>query len=212
MLTKTLFLLAAVAAPVLGYEAVHCKKNATQNIVTSITSANQFCTLMTGYGVDPVAPNEGCASVFCHGPKSKLGPSMPKDYILSSHYLKTDKYVQVTGCINSNVWAQNPLDEGGQMDSHGWPYRCEGYTKFVSLIEPASGTFCIRCCKSTDKDNSICNTSISTKGCWNVVPGRYTMPDGSPCKRATQLLNAKPSKPKTKKKTPKKKTPTKPKA
>ncbi|KAF9129141.1 hypothetical protein BGX30_014057, partial [Mortierella sp. GBA39] len=85
----------------------------------------------------------------------------------------------VTGCIDSSVWGQNPTDEGGQMDSHGWPYSCQGWKKFVSLIEPASNTYCIRCCA---EDNNVdCNTSISTHGCWNVVPGLYQMADGSVC-------------------------------
>ncbi|KAF9901729.1 hypothetical protein EC991_005768 [Linnemannia zychae] len=170
-------LLAVVSA----YEPVTCQKNATQNIVTSITSADSFCTMLPGYGVYPVAPNEGCASVYCYGAASKLGPPMPKGYILSANYAVSpnNSYVQVTGCIDSSVWGQNPTDEGGQMDSHGWPYSCQGWKKFVSLIEPASNTYCIRCCS---EDNNVdCNTSISTKGCWNVIPGLYQMADGSVC-------------------------------
>ncbi|KAF9548468.1 hypothetical protein EC957_006281 [Mortierella hygrophila] len=181
---KALFIAALVAAPatVLAYEPVTCTtKNATQPIITSIDSASQFCTFMTGYGVAPVAPNEGCGAVYCYGKQTNGGLKMPDGYILSTNYLKNDtaQYVQVTGCINSAVWAQDPLDDGGQMDSHGWPYSCAGYNKFVSLLEPATNTFCIRCCMTTD--NSDCNTSISTKGCWNVVPGAYTMADGSAC-------------------------------
>ncbi|KAF9921173.1 hypothetical protein FBU30_008845 [Linnemannia zychae] len=172
-----------LASPLLAqaYEPVTCQKNATQNIVTSITSADAFCTMLPGYGVYPVAPNEGCASVYCYGPPSNLGPPMPKGYILSANYAASPNgsYVQVTGCINSSVWGQNPTDDGGQMDSHGWPYSCQGWKKFVSLIEPASNTYCIRCCS---EDNNVdCNTSISTKGCWNVVPGLYQMADGSMC-------------------------------
>ncbi len=159
MFMKTVLLLAALAAPALAYEPVTCQKNATQNIVTSVTSATEFCTMLTGYGVTPVAPNEGCASVYCYGPASKLGPPMPKGYILSANYAINTTYVQVTGCIDSSVWAQNPTDEGGQMDSHGWPYSCVGYKKFVSLIEPATNTFCLRCC--ANDDNVDCNTSKS---------------------------------------------------
>ncbi|KAF9111358.1 hypothetical protein BGX27_005027 [Mortierella sp. AM989] len=180
MFTKSILLFAALAAtPTLAYEAVYCDKNATQNIVTSITSANAFCTMLTGYGVDPVAPNEGCGSVYCYGPPSDLGPPMPEGYITSVNYVSTEHYVQVTGCLNSTVWAQNPKDEGGQMDSHGWPYSCKGYKKFVSLLEPASNTYCLRCC---DEDSSKdCNTGKSTYGCATVIPGDYTMADGSAC-------------------------------
>ncbi|KAG0294496.1 hypothetical protein BGZ96_001027 [Linnemannia gamsii] len=186
MFMKALASFALLATPLLlqvsAYEPVTCQKNATQNIITSITSANDFCTMLPGYGVYPVAPNEGCASVYCYGAASKLGPAMPKGYILSANYAVSpnNSYVQVTGCIDSSVWGQNPTDEGGQMDSHGWPYSCQGWKKFVSLIEPASNTYCIRCCS---EDNNVdCNTSISTKGCWNVVPGLYQMADGSVCK------------------------------
>jgi len=182
---KALLIAALAAAPatVLAYEPVTCTtKNATQPIITSIDSADQFCTFMTGYGVAPVAPNEGCGAVYCYGQQKNGGLKMPDGYILSTNYLKNDtaQYVQVTGCIDSAVWAQDPLDDGGQMDSHGWPYSCAGYKKFVSLLEPATNTFCIRCCMSTD--NSDCNTSVSTKGCWNIIPGAYTMADGSVCK------------------------------
>ncbi|KAG0379353.1 hypothetical protein BGX24_000769 [Mortierella sp. AD032] len=187
MFMKALASLAILASPFLSavvvqaYEPVTCQKNATQNIITSITSADSFCTMLPGYGVYPVAPNEGCASVYCYGAASKLGPPMPKGYILSANYAVSpnNSYVQVTGCIDSSVWGQTPTDEGGQMDSHGWPYSCQGWKKFVSLIEPASNTYCIRCCS---EDNNVdCNTSISTKGCWNVVPGLYQMADGSVC-------------------------------
>ncbi|KAG0327808.1 hypothetical protein BG000_000790 [Podila horticola] len=181
MLIKTLLVLVAMAAPALAYEPVTCTPiNKTRSIIASIDSADNFCTFMTGYGVNPVAPNEGCAGVYCQGTVKNGAQAMPKGYILSSNYLKNTTYVQVTGCIDSSVWAQNPLDDGGQMDSHGWPYSCVGWAKFVSLIEPATNTFCIRCC---DQDNNVdCNTSISTKGCWNVVPGLYTMADGTACK------------------------------
>ncbi|KAF9297860.1 hypothetical protein BGZ74_009622 [Mortierella antarctica] len=186
MLIKTLLVLVAMAAPALAYEPVTCTPiNKTRSIIASVDSADNFCTFMTGYGVDPVAPNEGCAGVYCHGTVKNGAQPMPKGYILSTNYLKNATYVQVTGCIDSSVWAQNPLDDGGQMDSHGWPYSCQGWAKFVSLIEPATNTFCIRCC---DKDNNVdCNTSISTKGCWNVIPGQYTMADGTACKAPANM-------------------------
>jgi hypothetical protein len=174
MFMKAAIVVFAMAAPALAYETVTCKANATQNIVTMIKDQTQFCTMLPGYGVTPVAPNEGCASVYCYGAPSSLGPPMPKGYILSANYLKTTNYTQVTGCIDSSVWGQNPMDEGGQMDSHGWPYSCQGYPKFVSLIEPATNTFCIRCCNA---DNNIdCNTS---KVCFIFV--------------AETLLNTEPS-------------------
>ena len=161
MFFKAAIVLAALAAQTLA--SPFCTANATQNTETSITNASAFCIMLTGYGAYPVALNEGCASTYCYGHASKLGPPMPKGYILSAHYATNTTYVQVTGCIDSSVWAQNPTDEGGQMDSHGWPYACQGYNKFVSLIEPATNSFCIRCCNSTD--NSVCNTSNRRSCC-----------------------------------------------
>ncbi|KAF9956519.1 hypothetical protein BGZ70_009852 [Mortierella alpina] len=185
MLLKTLLLLAAVAVPALAYEPVNCKRNDTQNlkkakhITVAITDENNFCTMLTGYGVDDVASHEGCAEVYCQGEVVDDGHPMPEGYILSSHFEKTDTYVQITGCINSEVWKHNPDDDGGQMDSHGWPFHCKNYQKFVSLLEPSTNTYCVRCCDKDD--NTDCDTSHSTAGCSKVIPGKYEMKDGSPC-------------------------------
>ncbi|CAO3570299.1 unnamed protein product [Mortierella alpina] len=197
MFLKKALLLVAAAAPLISGEKLTCTRNDTQvlkdakHITASITDANNFCTMLTGYGVKPVAENEGCGEVYCHGEVKDDGHPMPEGYILSSNYLKTPDYVQITGCINSSVWAQDPLDDGGQMDSHGWPFHCAGYKKFVSLLEPSTNTFCLRCC--VEKENVHCNTSISTHGCYNVIPGNYTMADGSECKPPTLPPGTKPS-------------------
>ncbi|KAG0057559.1 hypothetical protein BGZ83_008141 [Gryganskiella cystojenkinii] len=190
MFMKAILVVAALAAPALAYEPVTCNANASLPIVTSITSDKQFCTMLTGYGVYPVAPNEGCAGVYCYGYKGTTTPNkglqMPDNYILSVNYVQTANYTQVTGCIDSSVWGQNATDQGGQMDSHGWPYSCapgpdgRKFNKFLSLLEPATNTFCLRCCR--DDNNIDCDTSHSTKGCWNLVPGLYQMADGSACK------------------------------
>lgn len=154
MFLKATVALVALAAQALAFSTCDLPGSGTQNTTVSITNGSAFCLMLTGYGVFPVAQNEGCASSYCYGPASKLGPAMPKGYILSANYEKKSEYVQVTGCIDSSVWDQNPLDQGGQMDSHGWPYTCQGYKKFVSLIEPATNTYCIRCCNSMND----CNT------------------------------------------------------
>ncbi|KAG0335648.1 hypothetical protein BG000_007360, partial [Podila horticola] len=95
MFTKTLLFAALVAPAVLAYEPVTCSPvNATRSIITSIDSADSFCTFLTG-------------------PVKNGGLPMPKGYILSSNYARNDtnQYVQVTGCIDSSVWAQDPMDE-----------------------------------------------------------------------------------------------------
>ncbi|GJJ78185.1 hypothetical protein EMPS_10544 [Entomortierella parvispora] len=192
MFFKTIAAFATMATTVMAVtgtvdpEQVTCGiPNATRSIITSIESADQFCTMLTGYGVYPVATNEGCAGVYCYGEVENGGLPMPPGYIVSSHYVRNDsaQYVQITGCIDSTVWAQNPTDEGGQMDSHGWAYTCAGYGKFLSLLEPATNTFCIRCCNGTTQAelNDNCDTSHSTSGCWNLIPGNYTFGNNVPC-------------------------------
>ncbi|KAG0010123.1 hypothetical protein BGZ82_003674, partial [Podila clonocystis] len=80
--------------------------------------------MLTGYGVPSIASYEGCSESYCQGKIVDDGHPMPKGYILSSHYEMSDSYVQITGCINSSVWAQNSDDNGGQIDSHAWPFHC----------------------------------------------------------------------------------------
>lgn len=43
---------------------------------------------------------------------------------------------------------------------------CSGYPYYVSLIEPNTATFCIRCCETY----SDCNAGRSAYGCDRVVP------------------------------------------
>ncbi|KAG0042871.1 hypothetical protein BGZ83_012074 [Gryganskiella cystojenkinii] len=185
--------LAVSVALVQAQEVFPCNANTTRGVggtVASITDANNWCTMLTGYGLAPVATYEGCAESYCVGKVTTEAHPMPAGLILSSHYVSnaTRQYVQVTGCMDSTKWALNPTDEGGQMDSHGMPFTCTGYPKFVSLLEPATNTYCIRCCQSTD--NSDCNTSVSTAGCWNIIPGDYSMPDGSSCPLAPGAPNS----------------------
>ncbi|KAG0240975.1 hypothetical protein BGX31_001557 [Mortierella sp. GBA43] len=178
-----LLLLAAAAVPVLAEEPSNCQIPKIRNNVTAIVDENNFCTMLPPMGVSEVAPSEACATSYCVGnpaatkePKElAANPKMPKNN-------ETTGYVQITGCFDPLAWKLSPTDGGGQMDSHGWRYRCDGYGKFLSLLEPTEGQYCIRCCKGGDKDPD-CDTSHSTRGCWNLIPGQYTMPDGSNCPR-----------------------------
>ncbi|KAI1315023.1 hypothetical protein EDD11_001408 [Mortierella claussenii] len=188
MLWKTVFVLAALAAPAFAEEPSNCTRApGGYHNVTSIIDDKNFCTMLPPFGTNPVAPSEACANSYCFGDKYTANTSDylvgPKNFILSSWYTQnvSAQYTQITGCIDSAAWGLNPTDDGGQMDSHGWQYHCANAKKFVSLLEPATNTFCIRCCNGTDVDIN-CDTSHSTKGCWNLVPGQYTTPDGLACK------------------------------
>ncbi|KAG0288807.1 hypothetical protein BGZ98_004122 [Dissophora globulifera] len=179
----TLLLVAALAAPalVLAEEPATCNIPAVRYNITGIVDEKNFCTMIPAMGVQDVAPYEACALSHCVGTVPGVAantPTMPSGFIKSAHFVNnaTNGFIQITGCIDSTVLALNVTDEGGQMDSHGWQYKCAGYSKFVSLIEPATNTYCIRCC-NTDVDVN-CDTAHSTHGCWNLIPGQYTLDDG----------------------------------
>ncbi|KAF9399618.1 hypothetical protein BGX21_005921 [Mortierella sp. AD011] len=167
MTWKTLFVLATIAASAFAEEFSNCTRPAGGfHNVTEINADGSFCTMLPPYGVNNVAINEACANSYCFDGKytnSSTHLVGPSDFILSSHYVAntTNSYVQITGCIDSSKWGLSPTDEGGQMDSHGWKYTCSGYKKFLSLLEPATNTFCIRCCNGDNVD-SDCNTTGSS--------------------------------------------------
>ncbi|KAF9344027.1 hypothetical protein BGX26_004900 [Mortierella sp. AD094] len=184
---KTLIVLATIAASAFAEEASNCTRPAGGfHNVTEVNADGSFCTMLPPYGVQNVAINEACANSYCfNGKYTNTSTHLvgPTDLILSANYLAntTNSYTQITGCIDGSKWGLSATDEGGQMDSHGWKYQCAGSKKFLSLLEPATNTFCIRCCNGDNVDVD-CNTSKSTAGCWNLVPGLYTMADGSACK------------------------------
>ncbi|KAF8958064.1 hypothetical protein BGZ46_002046 [Entomortierella lignicola] len=185
MLWKIVIALAAVAAPALAYEPVTCTRVGTFHNVTEINADGTFCTMLPPYGTQEVAPAEGCANSYCFGSQYTNTSSHlvgPADFILSVNYVNnaTNQFTQITGCIDSTKWGLNPTDEGGQMDSHGWMYSCANSKKFVSLLEPATNTYCIRCCNGPNFETD-CDTSHSTNGCWNLIPGLYTLSDGTSC-------------------------------
>ena len=122
MLPKKLLLLVAVAVPALAYEPVNCKRNDTQNlkkakhITVAITDENNFCTMLTGYGVKDVASNEGCAEVYCQGELVADGHPMPEGYILSSHFEKTDTYVELVARAGRDLGVKVMGDNLGMPD------------------------------------------------------------------------------------------------
>lgn len=158
----TLLVIAAVALPVMAdREASNCQVPKVRYNVTAIQDEKNFCTMFPPKSVSEVAPSEACATSVCFGNPSakdtKNNERFKDGVILSAHYVKTVNYTQVTGCMNGALWDLNPSDDGGQMDSHGWDYRCDDNGKFMALVEPSSNTYCIRCCKGNDKDPN-CNT------------------------------------------------------
>ncbi|KAK9767898.1 hypothetical protein K7432_001878 [Basidiobolus ranarum] len=167
--TVTAFLLAAalsIAKPI-------SVGNPDINHLTTINSTTSFCLFLPPKPGMEIGSHEHDAVVFCTrpnpvAPKAKL---LPKNFIKTAHFKKTQDWVQITGRMNPSAYQLSRKDGGGQYDNRGAPAQsgCAGYTFFVSLIEPDTGKYCIRCC---NKKND-CDMGLSTEGCSVVIPGNY---------------------------------------
>ncbi|ORE10452.1 hypothetical protein BCV72DRAFT_247520 [Rhizopus microsporus var. microsporus] len=149
--------------------------NSNHYPLTTINSQDDFCIFLPPKPGLEVAPNENNGIPFCFNqnavPKANL---FPQGFITTAHYLRTSKYVQITGFFDRTKYSLGANDGGGQYDNHahGKPVgaQCKGYNYFVNLIEPDIERFCIRCCQ----DKADCNTGRSGYGCLRVVDGDYT--------------------------------------
>ncbi|KAK9767900.1 hypothetical protein K7432_001880 [Basidiobolus ranarum] len=148
--------------------------DASINHLTFVNSAESFCLFLPTKPGMIIGEHEDDAEVFCTKSDS-VAPNaqmLPAGFIQSAHFGQTDSYVQVTGQMNPDAYQLSRQDGGGQFDNRGAPSNsgCAGYTYFVSLIEPNTGTYCIRCCNEKDD----CNMGLSTAGCDTVIPGDYS--------------------------------------
>ncbi|KAG1455265.1 hypothetical protein G6F56_007108 [Rhizopus delemar] len=135
-----------------------------------LVSDTAFCSFLPyAPGVD-IATTENLGIPFCTN-SSLGGYTFPEGYILTSHFLSTENYTQVTGTMNPAAYNMSITDDGGQYDNRDQSqHTCNGLDYFVNLVEPNGGTFCIRCCNSS----ADCNIGISQDGCVKVVPGDYS--------------------------------------
>nr|CAG8486879.1 4389_t:CDS:1 [Entrophospora candida]CAG8505897.1 5548_t:CDS:1 [Entrophospora candida] len=154
----------------------HAAPAAVGNEIT--LDENTLCTYLPPAPGGDVAGHENDAQPFCNtttppGVKGAVNP-IPEGFIVTSHFLSGEGFVQYTGTINPDAYKLSPTDEGGQYDSVGAPpgAQCVGnnFVKFVNLIEPKDKRFCVRCCS----DKSKCDTGKSTFGCETVIPGDYS--------------------------------------
>ncbi|KAK9762188.1 hypothetical protein K7432_012320 [Basidiobolus ranarum] len=146
----------------------------TINHLTVLNSTESFCLFLPSQPGDIIGEHEDDAVVFCTQP-NPVAPKaqiLPQGFIQSAHFNQTATYVQVTGKMNPAAYKLSPTDGGGQFDNRGAPANsgCAGYTYFVSLIEPNTGKYCIRCCN----EKNDCNMGLSTAGCEVVIPGDYS--------------------------------------
>ncbi|CAO3641992.1 unnamed protein product [Cunninghamella blakesleeana] len=146
-------------------------------MIGQVASATDFCLFLPPPGLVNVVLSdyEWNSEAYCMGstPKATNANKLADGFILSSHYVVTDEYVQVTGQIDPAKAGLIPTDDGGQCDiAAPKGSSCDGWQYYVNLIEPANNIFCMRCCN----DQVNCNRGISQKGCGRIVPGDYSGP------------------------------------
>ncbi|CAM0140338.1 unnamed protein product [Umbelopsis sp. WA50703] len=151
----------------------------------AVKSKDDFCLFLPNTPGQQIEASEKTAHTFCtsHQSNAPGAKIIPNGLILSAHYLynKTADYVQVTGLLNPAAYNMSLQDQGGQFDMRSPKTAvCAGYASFVSLIEPAQGDYCVRCCNTNVKE--LCNIGRSQDGCWNLVKGNY---DGPKIKHAS---------------------------
>ncbi|KAH8550315.1 hypothetical protein BGW37DRAFT_404203, partial [Umbelopsis sp. PMI_123] len=154
--------------------------NSTSNAI-KLVSESDFCLFLPPQPGLEVATNEDNGIPFCSNGSNDVSGAQPfpNGFITVAHFQQNDTYQQVTGYMNPSAYQLSTSDQGGQYDNHGngkpVGASCQGYSYFVSLIEPANNRFCIRCCQNVDD----CNTGRSGYGCLRVIPGDYSQADGT---------------------------------
>ncbi|KAI8601330.1 hypothetical protein EDD21DRAFT_374742 [Dissophora ornata] len=144
----------------------------------AVIDTRRFCLFLPFEAGGSISQNEDMAFSFCtaslsQAPRAMVRPAgvMPAGFIKSTHLVKTDNYVQLTGRINRSAYKLSKNDSGGQYDPKApLGSSCAGYNYFVQLIEPDVQIYCIRCCKN----KSDCPTDNSTRGCKAVLGGNYS--------------------------------------
>jgi hypothetical protein len=168
------FILAAVAS---ANAAILRRQAPTSGLSVTVESIDLFCSFLPKEAGGNIGESESDAIAFCtqeNPPNAPGAKGFPVGFIKTAHFASTDSYVQVTGTIDGSAYGLSPSDGGGQYDNQGDGSPpgalCTGYKKFVNLIEPDIGLFCIRCCMNPDD----CNTGESTEGCQTIIPGDYS--------------------------------------
>ncbi|KAI8373673.1 hypothetical protein BD560DRAFT_394004 [Blakeslea trispora] len=153
--------------------------------VVQLSSSKDFCLFLPSspgnkaenggkVDIDAIASSEKSAVAFCTKPNVNAPNAglFPKGFITSAKYqTKVDEgFVQIRGKIDISKYSLSPKDDGGQYDNHGAGSppnsSCAGYRYYVSMVEPSTGDFCIRCCSTY----ANCNAGRSEYGCNRVVP------------------------------------------
>ncbi|CEP14999.1 hypothetical protein [Parasitella parasitica] len=81
-----------------------------------VNSSSDFCSYLPPHPGQSVSATENDADPFCTAAK-KYAECFPVGFIQSAHFLRTDRYVQVTGKINHTTYDILTNDGGGQYDN-----------------------------------------------------------------------------------------------
>jgi hypothetical protein len=115
---QSIFIIIAIGLSLLFQEsalAIPFHKRGT-GVNIAVNSDTDFCTYLPPHPGQSVSATENDANSFCTVAKS-YASCFPAGYIQSAHFLRTDKYVQVTGRINHTSYDILTEDGGGQYDN-----------------------------------------------------------------------------------------------
>ncbi|CAG8590287.1 14736_t:CDS:1 [Gigaspora margarita] len=140
------------------------------SLTVTVESEEVFCSFLPRQQSEEIGASEDDAIPFCTSSTPNAPNQFPTGFIKTAHFKQDTNYVQVTGTIDNSLYVI-PSDGGGQYDTKA-PVgaSCTGYKKFVNLVEPNNGRFCIRCCN----DGATCDTGHSEAGCDVIIPGDYS--------------------------------------
>lgn len=116
MLSK--FVIIAIGLSLLFQEsalAIPFHKRGT-GVNIAVNSDSDFCSYMPPHPGQSVSATENDAKSFCTAAKDYAN-LFPAGYIQSAHFLRTDRYVQITGRINHTSYDILTEDGGGQYDN-----------------------------------------------------------------------------------------------
>ncbi|RIB17103.1 hypothetical protein C2G38_2017141 [Gigaspora rosea] len=140
------------------------------SLTVTVESEEVFCSFLPRTQKESIGASEGDAIPFCTANTPNAPNVFPDGFIKSKHFTQGENFVQVTGTIDSSLYVDS-TDGGGQYDTNAPSGAlCAGFNKFVNLVEPDNGHFCIRCCN----DGASCDVGRSEAGCESIIPGDYS--------------------------------------
>jgi len=148
-----------------------------------INSLNDFC-LWAPHVPGSVGNMERNVVAWCTNTQRGTR-SIPNGALTGVHFVKTSKYVQITGTGDFTKMNIPNGDDGGELDPHGpdgngnpvggllygsgfgTNQQYHEWNSFISHRE-----FCIRACVGVDA-HKYCNNIYDVMGCWWNMPGNY---------------------------------------